>query len=127
MHMAAASIHLMAAVAIGGTLGSTYGALLAAVLLAVPMIAALVTLAGLSRLGSILFGLSFVGMAGLMLYGQLGQGWLQTALNSGAHPWKTLFFATAMLMTLLQITGIMETAKALAAGDAPAPLIKDLQ
>lgn len=108
IHMTAAAVHLMATVAIGESLSLGYTSFAAAVLLAAPMLAVLAMLAGYSRLGSLLCVLSFLGTAGLALFGQLGLGFLQTALYSASSPWRTLFFATAMLLPLLQVTGILE-------------------
>jgi len=127
MHMAAAAVHLMSAVALGGSLGPLYGAVLAGLLLAIPMMAVLAMLAGQTRLGSVLFLGAYVGMAGLAIYGLLGEGLLPMAFYAPASPWKTLFFATAMLLPLLQITGIVEAAKALVARSGRPRLIRDLE
>ncbi|MFZ5824698.1 MAG: hypothetical protein ACOY94_10255 [Bacillota bacterium] len=113
MHMTAAAVHLMAITAIGATLGPAYTALVAALLLVAPATAVLAILAGHRWLGALLFGLSFVGTAGLTLFGHLGLGFLETAFHAASSPWKTLFFATSMLLPLLQVTGILEAARVL--------------
>lgn len=113
MHITAAAVHLMAITAIGGSLGPAYSALVAALLMVAPATAVLAMLAGYNRLGSLLFGLGFVGTAGLVLFGHLGLGFLETAVSADSSPWKRLFFATAMLLPLLQVTGILEAVRAL--------------
>ncbi|MFZ5814309.1 MAG: hypothetical protein ACOY93_03285 [Bacillota bacterium] len=113
MQMAAAAVHMMAITGLGATLGPLYTALAAAILLAAPMTAVLAMLAGYTRLGTALFAAFFMASAGLLLYGYLGEGHLLMALRAAASPWKSLFFITAVLLPLLQVTGIIEAARSL--------------
>lgn len=113
MHMAAAAVHLMAVAGMGGSLSPGYAGSLSALLLATPMLAVLAMLSGYPRLGSLLCLASYVGTAGLILFGHLLAGHLQLALFAAGSPWKTLFFITAMLLPLLQIAGIWEAVRSL--------------
>lgn len=108
LHMTAAAIHVMATAALGGFLTSGYGSVLAALVMAAPMGAVLAMLAGENRVGAGLLLLSYLGTSGLVLYGHLGLGLIQLVMEMPASPWKVLFFLSAALLPLLQITGILE-------------------
>lgn len=108
VHMAVASLHITAALAAGAQFGTGFRTGLATVLLLAPTLAVLGALAGQSRWCAAWLLLSYLGMAGLTLYAQLGLGTLATLLQSGASPWKYGYFGSAMALPLLQIAGIAE-------------------
>ncbi|WP_374711735.1 hypothetical protein [Symbiobacterium terraclitae] len=112
LHVAAAAVHVMSTVGLSGRPGALYEGALALMALVVPMSALLALLSGMRRLGAALFLLSYLGVAALTLIGHLGLDYLVTALYSDPSPYRTAFFASAMVMPLIQIHGIVESLRA---------------
>lgn len=108
LHMAAAAVHLMSTIELVGRPGLTYEGAFALLVLLLPMSALLAMLSGYRRLGSALFVLSYLGVAGLMLTGHLFLEFLAKAMLASPSPTKTFFFASALLLALLQVSGILE-------------------
>lgn len=113
MHMAAVAVHLMAAAGLGLSFTPLLTSLVATIVLVIPALALFAVLGGAARLGSLLFVLSFVATAGIVLYSQLGMGLLHEVLFAASSPFKALYFVSAALLPLLQIAGILEAARSL--------------
>lgn len=125
VHMAAVAVHLMAVVSIAGDLDGLLAGVLAALLLVVPMIGAAATLAEYPRVGSGLFLLSFVGTAAAILFAHLGQGYLFRVFEAEAGAGKLFFFASAALLLLVQVKGIIGTLRALRPGRTVVQLVDE--
>lgn len=108
LHIAAAAVHLTSTTILAGRPGPTYEGALALLLLVFPMTALLAALSGYRRLGWALFLVSYVGAAGLVLTGHLYLNFLGEAMAAGWSAVRVLFFGSALLMSLLEIVGIVE-------------------
>lgn len=112
LHIAAAAVHLTSSTVVAGRPGPAYEGALALLLLVFPMTALLAVLSGHRRVGLSLLLASYVGAAGLVLTGHLYLNFLAEALQAGPSLPRSLFFISALLMSLLQIAGIVEVLRA---------------
>ncbi|HYG56633.1 MAG TPA: hypothetical protein VD902_01000, partial [Symbiobacteriaceae bacterium] len=104
-------------VALGAPPPVPFMAALTATALGGPAVALIFSMAGRARAGAMLLLLSFVGGAGVGLYGLLGIGMLSVVYDSPpGTAWKWVFFMTAALLPLLQIKGILDAVGVLAPG-----------
>ncbi|HWI52811.1 MAG TPA: hypothetical protein VNT01_11800 [Symbiobacteriaceae bacterium] len=111
LHLVVAGVNGAAAMGIGTAPAPVFAGGLAACALGVPVVGLSLSLAGWLRTGAAMVVLTYISSAALGLYNFLGMGALEAALHSPEAPWKLAYFATAVLLPLLQIKGILEAGR----------------
>lgn len=115
IHLVVAGINATAALSMGTAPAPALATGLAACALGLPVVGLALSLAGWLRVGAAMVVLTYISCAGLALFNFLGLGALETALLSPATSWKIAYFATTVMLPLLQIKGILEAGKVLLA------------
>ena len=109
-HLVAAGSNMAAAAALGAGFSTLFSAGVATFTLAAPTVGLAFTVSGLRRPGVALHLLGYLGTSALGAYANLGLGLLSLALGSPAgNAWRFVFFATAVLLPLLQAWGIWQS------------------
>ncbi|MFS8640869.1 MAG: hypothetical protein LOD90_08690, partial [Symbiobacteriaceae bacterium] len=85
-----------------------YEVALAFLILVVPMSAVLALVSGMRRLGAALLFLTYLGAASLTLVGDLGLNFLAEAFYKDPSALRTAFFASALVLPVIQILGMVE-------------------
>ncbi|HWI61137.1 MAG TPA: hypothetical protein VNT75_04850 [Symbiobacteriaceae bacterium] len=111
LHLVVAGINGAAALGMGTPPAQAFAAGIAASALGLPVIGLSLSLAGWVRIGAVMVVLTYVSSAAVGLYNLLGMGALEAALVTPAAPWKLVYFATAVLLPVLQIKGIIEAGR----------------
>ncbi|MFO7274607.1 MAG: hypothetical protein DIU55_007035 [Bacillota bacterium] len=108
LHGAAAAVHVASMVGLVGRPGLAYEVALAFLILVVPMSAVLALVSGMRRLGAALLFLTYLGAASLTLVGDLGLNFLAEAFYKDPSALRTAFFASALVLPVIQILGMVE-------------------
>ncbi|HYF94248.1 MAG TPA: hypothetical protein VD969_18680 [Symbiobacteriaceae bacterium] len=113
LHLVAAGINGAAALGLGAEVAPAFAAGLAACVLGLPVAGLSLSLAGWVRTGAAMLVLTYISSAVLGLYSLIGMGAVLAAMDSPQSPWRLVFFATAAVLPLLQIKGILEAGRVL--------------
>lgn len=111
LHLVVAGVNGAAALGLGAPLAPAFSGGVAACALGCPVVGLALSLAGWVRTGAALVVLTYISSAALGLYNLLGLGGLDAALASSVPVWKVVYFATVVLLPLLQIKGILEAGR----------------
>lgn len=114
VHLAAAGVNVAAGITLGAQSSGGLAAALLTVALGIPVAGLSLGVLGRPRTGALLLILSYVGAAGLGLFGLLRDGVLITVLNAPPETWwRPAFFVSALMLPLVQIRGILEASTVL--------------